>query len=203
VEQELDRVGALFVAEQDRRLAVGELERVRPRGILLSGAVKVADRGAVLATVDPGVVSANIDAIILALPETAGSVLYGMVDVLAATGTLWRELVGEGSGHRLIHPRIVAPSAGPFGCGNGIPVDPEVCLQNAGWPELLVLPELWLAPTDDMGDRYAEVKVWIRQCYQSGSTIYTACSGSILLAALSHEAEQCPPIQLARRCHRQ
>jgi len=34
-----------------------------------------------------------------------------------------------------------------------------------------------------MTDRYAEVKEWIRQCYQSGSTIYTACSGSILLAA--------------------
>jgi hypothetical protein len=24
------------------------------------------------------------------------------------------------------------------------------------------------------------VKEWIRQCYRSGSTIYTACSGSIL-----------------------
>jgi len=29
-----------------------------------------------------------IDAFILALPETAGSALYGMVDVLASTGTL-------------------------------------------------------------------------------------------------------------------
>jgi hypothetical protein len=42
---------------------------------------------------------------ILALPETAGSALYGMVDVLAATGTLWRELVGEDPGHPLIRPR--------------------------------------------------------------------------------------------------
>ena len=39
-----------------------------------------------------------IEALILALPETAGSALYGMVDVLAATGTLWRELVGEEPG---------------------------------------------------------------------------------------------------------
>jgi hypothetical protein len=31
-----------------------------------------------------------LEAIIVALPETAGSALYGMVDVLAATGTLWR-----------------------------------------------------------------------------------------------------------------
>jgi len=39
--------------------------------------------------------SAAVDAMILALPETAGSALYGMLDVLAATGTIWRELVGE------------------------------------------------------------------------------------------------------------
>lgn len=124
-----------------------------------------------------------IDALILALPETAGSALYGMVDVLAATGTLWRELVGEPPGHRLIQPRIVSPSTRPFRCGNGIPVSPEVSLEKAGRPELLILPELWLAPTDDMADRYVDVKNWIRQCYQRGSTIYTACSGSILLAA--------------------
>ena len=44
--------------------------------------------------------SQTVDALILALPETAGSALYGMVDVLAATGTLWRELVGEEPGAR-------------------------------------------------------------------------------------------------------
>jgi transcriptional regulator GlxA family with amidase domain len=124
-----------------------------------------------------------IDALILALPETAGSALYGMVDVLAATGTLWRELVGEDPGHRLIAPRIVSRSRRPFRCGNGIPVSPELAFAETRAPELLILPELWLAPTDDMADRYADLKEWIRQCYRRGSTIYTACSGSILLAS--------------------
>jgi len=124
-----------------------------------------------------------IDAHILALPETAGSALYGMVDVLAATGTLWEELVGDGTGHRLIEPRIVAPSSRSFRCGNGIPVCPDVSLDEAERPEILILPELWLGPTDDMKERYPAVKDWIRRCYGGGSTIYTACSGSILLAA--------------------
>lgn len=124
-----------------------------------------------------------IDALILALPETAGSALYGMVDVLAATGTLWRELVGEPPGHRLIQPRIVAPTAQPFRCGNGIPVSPDIGLDEAERPEIVILPELWLSPTDAMADRYAETKDWIRRCHRNGATIYTACSGSILLAA--------------------
>jgi len=63
-----------------------------------------------------------IDATILALPETAGSALYGMVDVLAATGTLWRELIGEEPGRALIKPRIVSPARRPFRCGTAFPL---------------------------------------------------------------------------------
>lgn len=124
-----------------------------------------------------------IEALILALPETAGSALYGMVDVLAATGTIWRELSGEQPGHRLIDPRIVSTGRKPLRCGNGIPVNPDLSVEESEAPEILILPELWLAPTDDMRDRYDTLKEWIRQCYRDGSTIYTACSGSILLAA--------------------
>ena len=66
---------------------------------------------------------AAVEALIAALPETAGSALYGMVDVLAATGTLWRQLVGEGPAGSLIRPTIVALSRQAFRCGNGIPVN--------------------------------------------------------------------------------
>ncbi len=125
----------------------------------------------------------NIDALILALPETAGSALYGMVDVLAATGTLWRELSGEDPGDKLIAPRIVSLSRAPFQCGNGIPVAPHLSIAEATAPQVLILPELWLAPNDDMRERYAELKNWIRTCHRNGATIYTACSGSVLLAA--------------------
>lgn len=71
----------------------------------------------------------------------------------------------------------------PFRCGNGIPVDPELAIDEASDADIVILPELWLAPSDDMGERYAELKGWIRQRFRSGSTIYSACSGSVLLAA--------------------
>ncbi len=123
------------------------------------------------------------DAMILALPETAGSALYGMVDVLAATGTLWRELVGEEPGHPLIRPRIVSPTRRPFRCGNDIPVNPEVAIPEAGAPDILIVPELWLAPSDDISNRYEGVKAWLRRSHKGGTMIYSACSGSVLLAA--------------------
>jgi transcriptional regulator GlxA family with amidase domain len=70
-----------------------------------------------------------------------------------------------------------------FRCGNGIPVSPDVELGKATAAEIIIIPELWLAPSDDMSRRYAQAKEWIRQSYRNGSTIYTACSGSVLLAA--------------------
>ncbi len=124
-----------------------------------------------------------IEAHIIALPETAGSALYGMLDVLASAGTLWRELVGQDPGRRLIRPKIVSLSREPFQCGNGIPVNPDLAIIDATGAGIVILPELWLAPTDDMNDRYPELKDWIRKQYRAGSAIYSACSGAVLLAA--------------------
>ena len=122
-------------------------------------------------------------ALIAALPETAGSALYGMVDVLAATGTLWRQLVGEKPGAGLIRPRIVGMSREPFRCGNGIPVTPDLGIDEDPAADIVILPELWLAPDDDMKGRYPELLEWVRRRHRAGSTIYSACSGAVLLAA--------------------
>jgi len=123
------------------------------------------------------------DVLILALPESAGSAIYGLVDVFASTGTLWRELVGEEPGETLIRPRIVSVSTDQFHCGNGVPVKPELTIYDNHNSEIIVVPELLLAPDDDLSGRYAEVKDWLGEAHRTGSIIYSACSGSILLAA--------------------
>jgi transcriptional regulator GlxA family with amidase domain len=124
-----------------------------------------------------------IDALIVAVPETAGSALYGMVDVLAATGNLWQQLVGVEPVGRPIRPKIVAPSRDAFRCGNGIPVSPDVGVDEEPEGHIVILPELWLAPDDDMKGRHPEVLDWIRRRYRAGSVLYSACSGSVMLAA--------------------
>ncbi len=124
-----------------------------------------------------------VDALIVALPETAGSALYGMLDVLAAAGSLWPQLVGDGQPRTLIRPRIVGPSRQPFRCGNGIPVSPDLGVDEEPVAEIVILPELWLAPDDDMRDRYPELLAWIRTRHRTGAVVYSACSGAVLLAA--------------------
>jgi transcriptional regulator GlxA family with amidase domain len=127
-----------------------------------------------------------VQALIVAVPETAGSALYGMIDVLAATGNIWQSLVGAegntGSGRILIRPRIVSLSVEPFRCGNGIPVIPEFAVGNDPGGDLVILPELWLRPDEDLKGRYPELMEWIRQRYRQGAMLYSACSGSVMLA---------------------
>lgn len=124
-----------------------------------------------------------VEALIVALPETAGSALYGMVDVLASTGNLWQQLVGTETPQYPIRPRIVSLSRSPFTCGNRIPINPDVGVDENPEADLVILPEMWLAPDDDMKGRYPDLLEWIRRRYSAGSTVYSACSGSVLLAA--------------------
>ena len=49
--------------------------------------------------------------------------------------------------------------------------------------DIIVVPELWIAPHDDLSDRYSEVKEWLRQRYRARNTIYSVCTGAVLLAA--------------------
>jgi transcriptional regulator GlxA family with amidase domain len=124
----------------------------------------------------------RIEALVVAVRETAGSALYGMVDVLSAAGTLWQTLVRADPQRRLFRVRVVAPSREGFRCGNGIPVVPELSLAEDPKADVVILPELWLGPDEEFKGRYPELMSWIRKKYHEGATLYSACSGAIMLA---------------------
>ena len=123
-----------------------------------------------------------VEVLILAVPETAGSALYGMVDVLMAAGNIWQTLVRSDTGQHLFNVRIVSPGKQAFTCGNNIPVQPECSIEENPEADILILPELWLGPDEVISGRYPELMEWIRQRYKAGITLYSACSGAIMLA---------------------
>ena len=124
----------------------------------------------------------TITALIVAVEETAGSALYGMIDVLASAGNLWQELVGIDAANRLFQPKIVSLSRQPFICGNNIPVQPDYAIAEAPAAPIIILPELWLAADESLTGRYPQLMDWIRAQHRAGAFIYSACSGSIMLA---------------------
>jgi transcriptional regulator GlxA family with amidase domain len=123
-----------------------------------------------------------IDVLIVAVSETAGSALYGMLDVLSATGTIWPTLLRSGEEKSFFRVQIVSPDGRLFTCGNHIPVNPDWSVQDDPAAPIVILPELWLGPDEDLKGRYPQLIEWIRRRHEQGSSIYSACSGSVMLA---------------------
>jgi transcriptional regulator GlxA family with amidase domain len=126
--------------------------------------------------------SSPVKVSIVAVPETAGSALYGMVDVLLAAGNIWQTLVNAAETRRHFDVQIVAPRKKPFACGNGIPVRPDASVADAPEADIVILPELWLGPDEHLHGRYPELMDWICEQYRNGASVYSACSGSVMLA---------------------
>jgi transcriptional regulator GlxA family with amidase domain len=123
-----------------------------------------------------------VDVLIVAVPETAGSALYGMLDVLMAAGNIWQTLVRSDSEQHLFDVRIVSTYKRSFSCGNNIPVSPDYSIKDNPSASIIILPELWLGPDEDIKGRYPGLMEWIRHQYKAGAVMYSACSGAIMLA---------------------
>lgn len=125
-----------------------------------------------------------LDTCIVAVPETAGSALYGMVDVLSVTGTIWQTLARAEPepGPPPFRVTVVSVGRKPFRCGHGIPVAPGASVGEVDRADIVIVPELWLDPDEDLGGRYPGLVEWIRARYAAGACVYSACSGALLLA---------------------
>ncbi len=123
-----------------------------------------------------------IDVDIVAVPETAGSALYGMVDVLCAAGELWQTLVREPALDKRFRVQVVSLQADSFRCGHRVPVVPDRAITEGAGAPIIILPELWLSPDESIHGRHPGLMAWLRTSYSAGSELYSACSGAIMLA---------------------
>lgn len=119
---------------------------------------------------------------VVAIPETAGSALYGMVDVLSVTGSIWQTLARRGPISTPFSVHLVSPTRERFHCGHRIPVEPTAAISDKPRADIVIVPELWLGPDEHMGGRYPDLVAWIRSQYEAGACVYSACSGALLLA---------------------
>ena len=123
-----------------------------------------------------------LDTVIIAVPESAGSAVYGMVDVLRATGNVWQTLTRTPPAPPPFRVRIASTARTRFRCGHDIPIEPDAAIHDLERADIVVVPELWLGPDEHLKGRYPALAKWIRERYQSGAHVYSACSGAVMLA---------------------
>ncbi|MBD3633646.1 MAG: helix-turn-helix domain-containing protein [Methylophaga sp.] len=131
----------------------------------------------------PSINKNPLQVFIVAIPETAGSALYGLKDVLMATGNIWQTLSRNEVQTAPFAVSIISPSRKEFFCGNHIPIlADEDFHQPAKTPDIIILPEIWLGPDEPFTGRYPALIEWIKQQHDAGVYIYSACSGGVMLA---------------------
>lgn len=121
-------------------------------------------------------------ALILALPESSGIVLYGFYEVLTTFGPAWGELIGEARAHMRFDTRIVSIDGEPFDCLGGVPVRPHGAIAGEAVPDVVIITDLAIDPHEDHQHRWQAVEPWVREMYEAGAMVCSVCSGSLLLA---------------------
>jgi transcriptional regulator GlxA family with amidase domain len=119
---------------------------------------------------------------ILATPLSSGSLLYGLYDTLSMPGAAWPRIVEGEARPPLAEVRIVTPSGEPTTCIGGIPVAPHAACDVNDYPDVICIPNVRVPPESDPRGIFPDEVAWIRGCFEKGSIVGTACSGSILLA---------------------
>lgn len=119
---------------------------------------------------------------LLAVPESTASTFYGMYDLLSSAGRDWDLLVNGVPGESRIRPVIVSATGARITTPSGLSIEPECALDACPAPDVVAIPDLMIAPDEDIVGRYAAEVDWLKTRFAAGAAIATACSGALLLA---------------------
>ena len=114
---------------------------------------------------------------LLAAPETSGSVLYGLYDVLQSVGPMWPDMTVGEPGDALLEVSIVAATAEPFRCFGGIPVEPHAAVADVDDVDAVVVCDMYTPIDTPPRGRFAVEIDWLRRMRSRGALLATVCIG--------------------------
>ena len=118
---------------------------------------------------------------ILAVPEDTASALFGMFDLFSSPGRDFSFITRGTAGEQLMRPYIVAREGNGFSAANGIWVRPDYDLTNCPQPDIVCIPDFYVNPAGTVAGLYDAEARWLKQVYDGGAMLASACSGAVLL----------------------
>lgn len=119
---------------------------------------------------------------LLAVPEVTASTLFGIFDLFSSAGRDWRVLTEGTPGPGLFRPLVVSADGAGFRTGNGAWVRPDATLAECPAPLAICLPDLMVAPGEDLSGRHPVETEWLCRSFDRGATLAAACTGALLFA---------------------
>jgi transcriptional regulator GlxA family with amidase domain len=119
---------------------------------------------------------------LLAAPETTPSVVFGLYDVLSATGTVYDDMTKGQASESLLDVITVAATKEPFRCAGNILIEPHAAIADVKHADAVVVGDLYTGIHTPPSGRFREEIEWLRQMKTRGALICSVCVGSVLLA---------------------
>jgi transcriptional regulator GlxA family with amidase domain len=118
---------------------------------------------------------------LVALPEAVASTLFGIYDVLNAFTLM--DLTGAGPGAQPpFRVEIVGESAGTLDLASGVPIQVQRAIDTVEATDLVIVPSLILPADGWARGRHVRLVEWVREMYEGGAVLVSACSGIFVLA---------------------
>src|SRR5262245_34100563 len=128
------------------------------------------------------VLSNPLNIAILALPEVSASTLHGMFDLFASAGRDWPFLTQGRISESAARPYIVGRSTTPIAAFNGVTITPHYAMDRCPPPDILCVSDFFIPPQESCAGKFEPEVAWIKQCYEEGTAVASACSGALLFA---------------------
>ena len=119
---------------------------------------------------------------LLAFPETSPLVLFGLREVFGAAGVVYPEVTSGQPGAPLFDIRVVAPSAEPFRCHDGVLVEPDCAIAEARGADIVVVCDMYRPIDSPPLGAFPEAAAWLRDRHAAGAQVCSVCSGALMLA---------------------
>lgn len=123
-----------------------------------------------------------VSAAILVFPEATASVTYGLFDLFHSAGRDWGVIVDGVPGASLMSAQLVSADGVPLTIANGVQVCPSAAFDDLAVPDIICIPEVFVAPGEALEGRFERECAWLRRSHEQGAIISAACSGSLLMA---------------------
>jgi transcriptional regulator GlxA family with amidase domain len=119
---------------------------------------------------------------IIGSPYSSSSGMFVFMDVLTSVGRDWSLLTGEGIQSPRFVPTVKSLDGEPFTAPNGMVHIPHGPLIFGDYPDIVLIPDQYIAPSGPFPNEFAAIGDWIKAAYANGSIVASVCSGTMLLA---------------------